>query len=62
MPRPNSRWAADLGLRSAADPEASPCPRRPCRGCCRNYGGPRRLVVTVQGQRRADGRKYSGYR
>ncbi|EFN56930.1 hypothetical protein CHLNCDRAFT_48678 [Chlorella variabilis] len=27
-----------------------------------NYGGPRRLVVTVQGQRRADGRKYSGYR
>ncbi|KAI7843470.1 hypothetical protein COHA_002946 [Chlorella ohadii] len=28
----------------------------------RNYGGPRRLVITVQGQKRADGRKYSGWR
>ncbi|KAL4435588.1 hypothetical protein ABPG77_002551 [Micractinium sp. CCAP 211/92] len=28
----------------------------------RNYGGPRRLVITIQGQRRADGRKYSSYR
>jgi hypothetical protein len=28
----------------------------------RNYGGPRRLVITVQGQKRADGRKYGTYR
>lgn len=27
----------------------------------RNYGGPRRLVITVQGVKRADGRKYSPY-
>lgn len=27
----------------------------------RNYGGPRRIVVTIQGRRRADGRKYGGY-
>jgi hypothetical protein len=28
----------------------------------RNYGGPRQLVVTLQGQKRQDGRKYgSGY-
>lgn len=27
----------------------------------RNYGGPRRVVVTIQGQRRADGRAYSRY-
>jgi secondary thiamine-phosphate synthase enzyme len=24
----------------------------------RDYGGPRRIVITVQGQRRADGRSY----
>ena len=24
----------------------------------RNYGGPRRIVITLQGQRRADGRSY----
>ncbi len=34
----------------------------PSRSCRRNYGGPRRLVITIQGQRRADGRKYSSYR
>ncbi|KAL4854601.1 hypothetical protein ACK3TF_004756 [Chlorella vulgaris] len=28
----------------------------------RNYGGPRRLVITVQGQKRADGRTYSSHR
>ncbi|MBX9448642.1 MAG: secondary thiamine-phosphate synthase enzyme YjbQ [Taibaiella sp.] len=27
----------------------------------RNYGGPRKIVVTIQGQKRADGRKYSQY-
>lgn len=27
-----------------------------------NYGGPRRIVVTIQGQNRADGRTYSKYR
>eukprot|EP00197_Chlamydomonas_leiostraca_P003876 CAMPEP_0202867702 /NCGR_PEP_ID=MMETSP1391-20130828/9579_1 /ASSEMBLY_ACC=CAM_ASM_000867 /TAXON_ID=1034604 /ORGANISM="Chlamydomonas leiostraca, Strain SAG 11-49" /LENGTH=220 /DNA_ID=CAMNT_0049547765 /DNA_START=15 /DNA_END=677 /DNA_ORIENTATION=+ len=27
----------------------------------RNYGGPRRVVITVQGQKRADGRKYSQF-
>ena len=29
---------------------------------CRNYGGPRRLVITVHGLKRADGRRYSGFR
>jgi len=28
----------------------------------RNYGGPRRIIITLQGQKRADGRKYSEYR
>lgn len=28
----------------------------------RNYGGPRRIVCTLQGQRRADGRKYGTHR
>jgi secondary thiamine-phosphate synthase enzyme len=27
----------------------------------RNYGGPRTVVVTIQGLRRADGRRYSRY-
>lgn len=27
----------------------------------RNYGGQRRIVVTLQGQRRNDGRRYSGW-
>ena len=27
----------------------------------RNYGGPRKIVVTIQGQKRADGRKYGQY-
>ena len=27
----------------------------------RNYGGPRRIVITIQGRKRADGRRYSGY-
>jgi secondary thiamine-phosphate synthase enzyme len=27
----------------------------------RNYGGPRKIVVTIQGQKRADGRTYSQY-
>lgn len=40
----------------------SPPSPPPLGSCCRNYGGPRRLVITIQGQRRADGRKYSSYR
>lgn len=31
-------------------------------GCCRNYGGARNILVTIQGQKRADGRKYSAFR
>lgn len=27
----------------------------------RNFGGSRRLIITVQGQKRADGRKYSSF-
>lgn len=27
----------------------------------RNYGGPRRIVITIQGKKRSDGRKYSAY-
>lgn len=27
----------------------------------RNYGGPRTIVVTIQGQKRADGRRYAQY-
>jgi len=27
----------------------------------RNYGGARSIVVTIQGQRRADGRKYGSF-
>lgn len=27
----------------------------------RNYGGPRQIVVTLQGQKRTDGRRYSNY-
>jgi secondary thiamine-phosphate synthase enzyme len=69
-------WGAG-GTRARACSQATiSCTTRPCQpGSClaasqhrpahvlrRNYGGPRRLVITVQGQKRADGRKYGTYR
>jgi hypothetical protein len=28
---------------------------------CRNYGGSRSIVITIQGQKRADGRRYGQF-
>lgn len=33
----------------------------PLQRACRNYGGSRSIVVTIQGQKRPDGRRYGQF-